>query len=73
MERKDVGKHLAFGSGAHHCIGASLARAEMLAAFKHFFDRIDGIELAKDLPDIPHQPSIFLHQLKELHIKFRKR
>jgi cytochrome P450 len=73
VERKDVGKHLAFGSGAHHCIGASLARAEMLAAFKHFFDRIDGIELAKDLPDIPHQPSIFLHQLKELHIKFRKR
>ena len=72
IERKDVGKHLAFGSGAHHCIGASLARAEMHAAFKYFFERIKNIELARELEEIPHHPSIFLHQLKELPIKFNK-
>jgi len=33
---------------------------------------IKNIELARELEEIPHHPSIFLHQLKELPIKFIK-
>ena len=73
IERKDVGKHLAFGSGAHHCVGAMLARAEMKTAFKLLFERIKDIKLSKPLSDIPHSPSLYIHQLKELPIKFSKR
>jgi cytochrome P450 len=72
IERKDVGKHLAFGSGAHHCVGAMLARAEMRTAFKHLFERLKNIELARSLPEIPHHSSLYIHQLKELPIKFLK-
>tara|TARA_B100001996_G_scaffold53187_1_gene37891 strand:- start:1618 stop:2865 length:1248 start_codon:yes stop_codon:yes gene_type:complete len=72
VERKDVGKHLAFGSGAHHCVGAMLARAEMQLAFKILFERIKDIELSRPLSDIPHKSSLYIHQLKELPIKFSK-
>ncbi len=72
VEREDVGKHLAFGSGAHHCVGAMLARAEMQLAFKILFERIKDIELSRPLSDIPHKPSLYIHQLKELPIKFSK-
>ncbi|MDB9926088.1 cytochrome P450 [Hyphomicrobiales bacterium] len=73
IERKDVGKHLAFGSGAHHCVGAMLARAEMKTAFKHLFERLKDIELSRPLPEIPHHSSLYIHQMKELPIKFSKR
>jgi len=73
VERKDVGKHLAFGSGPHHCVGAMLARAEMKTAFIHLFERLKNIELARPLPDIPHHSSLYIHQMKELPIKFLKK
>ncbi len=73
IERKDVGKHLAFGSGAHHCVGAMLARAEMKTAFKFLFERVKDISLSRPLLDIPHNPSLYIHQMKELPIKFSKR
>ena len=72
ITRSDVGKHLAFGSGAHHCVGAMLARAEMQIAFDQLFKRVTNIRLSKDLSPIPHRPSLYIHQLKELPIKFSK-
>jgi cytochrome P450 len=49
-----------------------LARAEMRTAFKHLFERLKNIELARSLPEIPHHSSLYIHQLKELPIKFLK-
>lgn len=37
--------HLAFGSGAHHCLGAFLARAELQEALRVFTDRVEHFEL----------------------------
>lgn len=37
--------HLAFGAGAHHCVGAPLARVELEAAMSRFAQRVSGIEL----------------------------
>ncbi len=38
-------RHVAFGFGAHSCLGQTLARAEMRAFFAEFLRRVDHIEL----------------------------
>ena len=39
--------HLAFGSGAHHCLGAFLARAELQEALRVFVGRVESFELSE--------------------------
>jgi cytochrome P450 len=39
-------RHLAFGGGIHHCLGAALARTEGEVAVRALLDRFDHIELA---------------------------
>lgn len=39
-------RHLAFGAGAHQCLGLHLARMEMKILFNELLDRIETIELA---------------------------
>ena len=49
-ERFDVDRapndHLAFGSGHHFCLGASLARVELKALFERLLTRLHDLELA---------------------------
>jgi cytochrome P450 family 142 subfamily A polypeptide 1 len=42
--------HLAFGFGAHFCLGASLARLELLVMFERLLQRLPDLELATDAP-----------------------
>ncbi len=42
--------HLAFGFGAHFCLGASLARLELHALFERVLARLPDLELATDEP-----------------------
>jgi cytochrome P450 len=44
--------HLAFGTGAHVCIGANLARTELRTVFPALFRRFPGMRLAVGLDDI---------------------
>jgi cytochrome P450 len=43
---RDAGGHLAFGHGAHYCLGAPLARIEARIAFDGLLDRFPDIHLA---------------------------
>jgi cytochrome P450 len=45
--------HLAFGTGAHVCIGANLARTELRTVFPKLFARFPGLRLAAEIDDIP--------------------
>jgi cytochrome P450 family 142 subfamily A polypeptide 1 len=42
--------HLAFGSGTHFCLGASLARAEVRTMFERLLDRMPDLELETAQP-----------------------
>jgi cytochrome P450 len=73
LRRENAAHHLGFGKGTHFCPGASLARAEMMAAYTVFLDRMEDFQLARPMPYPVHAPSAALTPMKELHLKFRKK
>ncbi|MER6668442.1 cytochrome P450 [Amycolatopsis japonica] len=44
--RRDEAPHLAMGHGAHHCLGAHLAKAEIRIALGSLFRRLPSLQLA---------------------------
>ncbi len=72
IERNNAGSSLAFGSGAHFCVGRLLAKQELDTAFDVLLSRLDNIELARPLPEPPHHENLFLRPLKELPIRFTR-
>jgi cytochrome P450 len=70
ITRENANQHVAFGLGAHFCLGAALARQEMTSAFRILLDRTTWIEIDGELPMPRHEPSIFLRPMKTLPIKF---
>lgn len=51
-EREDVHRHLAFGKGVHHCVGAPLARSELRLAFEGLVQRLPGLRPHPDRPPV---------------------
>ena len=60
-------RHLAFGAGAHQCLGLHLARLEMRILFEELLDRLESIELAGEPK---RSTSTFVGGLKTLPIRF---
>ena len=73
IERKNAAAHLAFGNGTHFCVGRLLAKQELLTGFTALLARLGDIELARPLPEPPHHPSLLLHPMKELRVRFTRR
>jgi cytochrome P450 len=73
LERKNAATHLAFGTGAHHCLGAPLARRELHWGFSALLERTRGIRLAPGKNELAIAPNYCLRALKELHIEFEPR
>jgi cytochrome P450 len=62
---RDARKHVAFGGGIHHCLGAALARMEGQIAFTGLLNRFDDIALA----GTPlRRPTFTLRGLEELPV-----
>jgi cytochrome P450 len=60
--------HLAFGLGAHSCLGAPLARAELKIVLGSLFRRFPKLALACDRDDLRLQPTLSLHTLQSLPV-----
>ncbi|TDG13320.1 cytochrome P450 [Seongchinamella unica] len=71
LQREKPGKHLAFGVGRHHCIGAPLARQEMLISFQVLIQRLEDIRLKYPAKAHPYTPSFFGRNLQALDIEFK--
>jgi nocardicin N-oxygenase len=50
--------HLAFGHGAHHCLGAPLARVELSLAIEGLIRRFPDLRLAGPPADVPWKPGL---------------
>lgn len=61
---------LAFGFGAHTCLGQHMARLEMQALFEAMLPRLEHVELNGEPEFIQ---SVFVNGLKRLPIRFRMR
>lgn len=70
LERAKPGRHLGFGSGVHHCIGAPLARRELFWAFRALVDRVEHLRFAEGRNTFEVAPNFSLRALKALHIEF---
>lgn len=68
--RRDPRRHVAFGHGAHHCIGAGLARAEMRIAWPALLRRFPTLELAESLEDVAFREFHFIYGLGSLAVRW---
>jgi cytochrome P450 len=59
-------QHVAFGSGTHHCLGATLARVEGQEVFKALAERFPNLQAKTE--ELEYQPSITFRSLKSLPI-----
>ena len=70
LEREKPGRHIGFGSGIHHCLGAPLARRELFWAFQALIDRVDGMRFTAGENSFEVAPNFSLRAMQELRIEF---
>jgi cytochrome P450 family 150 subfamily A5 len=71
-KRANARRHIAFGHGAHFCIGANLARAESRISFERLLARLDEMRLV-DASRLTYAPSFLIRGLNDLPLRFRRR
>ncbi len=69
IDRPNVGRHMAFSLGEHHCPGAELTRLEQVLTFEAVFDRLPNLRLSAR-NDFTHVPMFAMRSLKKLHLDF---
>jgi len=71
-ETFDIGRtpndHIAFRTGRHFCLGASLARLETRIALKNLIERFPRIRLAVDPKELTVAPLPLWHRLQGLPV-----
>jgi cytochrome P450 len=68
LERPDARRHLAFGHGAHLCLGMWLARAELQIALPALAARLPGLRLAVPLSGIRFSEDMQIYGVHELPV-----
>jgi cytochrome P450 len=73
-EQVDIGrpipKHLAFGHGARHCIGAPLARIELCAVVSQLVSRFPTMRLAVGVEELTLRTDMLFGGLTELPVRW---
>ncbi len=70
IERSNVKDHMAFGNGAHFCMGAPLARLESMVAFERIFTRMTNIRFAEGKNDFANHHAVIFRGPQRLFIEF---
>jgi len=73
--RFDVGRpnaqeHLAFGAGVHFCLGAQLARMELIKGFEALIERLPNPRFPEGSPPPEYPPNILLRGMTALPLEF---
>jgi cytochrome P450 len=66
---RPAARHLAFGHGVHHCLGAPLARLEATVGLGTVVRRFPGLRAAVPLADIPWRPVGLMRGPRELPVR----
>jgi cytochrome P450 len=71
-DRLDVGRapkaHLGFGAGAHHCLGAQLARMELQEAFRGLLTRLPGLRMTCPASALEFRAGQAIASMRELPV-----
>jgi cytochrome P450 len=70
VSREHVMRHMSFGQGPHACVGAPLARQEMVTAFERLLARLDDLRLDPGRP-VERNHGLLFYSFKTLPIRFR--
>jgi cytochrome P450 len=71
-DRLDVGRvpktHLGFGAGAHHCLGAQLARMELQEALRGLLTRLPGLRMTRPMSELEFREGQVIASMRELPV-----
>jgi cytochrome P450 len=70
---RPAGTHLGFGFGAHHCLGAQLARIELQEAFRGLLGRLPGLRLAVAADELRFKEKMTITSVHELPVTWDSR
>lgn len=70
---REPNRHLAFGLGAHFCLGAALARMEAQLALGALLRRVESLRLAVATESLRWRQGLILRGLESLPVTFRQR
>jgi cytochrome P450 family 142 subfamily A polypeptide 1 len=62
--------HIAFGFGAHFCLGNQLARLELKVMVERVLARLPDLHLAVDRASLPRRPANFISGIEEMPVEF---
>jgi cytochrome P450 len=69
---REVGLHLTFGAGIHHCLGAQLARMELQEALRGLLWRLPGLRLAVPVEQLRFSAPMAINSVAELPVSWDK-
>lgn len=61
-------RHIAFGAGVHHCLGAPLARMELQEALRGLLRHMPGVRVAVSDSDLQFKRGLFIRSLESLPV-----
>ena len=67
---REPNKHLAFGQGAHYCLGSPLARMEGQIAIGTLIERLPALRLVRQPAELRWNKGLFVRGLTQLPLAF---
>jgi cholest-4-en-3-one 26-monooxygenase len=68
--RRTPNPHMAFGFGAHFCLGNQLARLELKVMVERLLARLPDLHLTVERDDLPRRPANFISGIEAMPVAF---